>query len=50
MSAKPSLFVTFTSPAVQTFGPYARVAFEPADYDCNVLLLLVRATGDDPSD
>jgi hypothetical protein len=47
---KPTLYVTFSSPGSHTFGPYASASLEQADYDYNVLILLVSATGDNPGD
>jgi hypothetical protein len=43
------LYVTFTSPGSQTFGPYASLCIDPAD-DADTLLLLVSDTGDNPRD
>jgi hypothetical protein len=47
---KPSLYVTFSGPGSQTFGPYASVSFEGTDHDYEVLMLLVSETSHDGSD
>jgi hypothetical protein len=47
---KPSLYVTFSGPGSHTLGPYASASLEPADYDYEVLVLCVSATGPDAGD
>jgi hypothetical protein len=47
---KPTLYVTFSGPGSQTFGPYASVNLEGADCDYETLLLLVAETSADAGD